>query len=77
MAPSYWVHNGSVELDHESNYKQIMAVSISLTAIMTVIVSLRAYVRAVMLKTLGPDDWVIFITAVSCPSCPGKIQNQN
>lgn len=64
MSP-LWVHNGSVELDNESRYKQIMAVSITLTVIMSVAVSLRAYVRTIMLKTLGADDWVIFVTAVS------------
>jgi hypothetical protein len=64
MSP-LWVHNGSVELDHESRYKQIMAVSITLTVVMSIAVSLRAYVRTVMLKTLGADDWVIFVTAVS------------
>ena len=49
MSDGLWVHNGSVKLDDESKYKQIMAVSITLTGIMTVIVSLRAYVR-IMLK---------------------------
>jgi hypothetical protein len=66
MSP-LWVHNGSAELDHESRYKQIMAVSITLTVVMSIAVSLRAYVRTVMLKTLGADDWVIFVTAVRSP----------
>jgi hypothetical protein len=68
MSPTYWVYNGSVELDNESRYKQILAVSITLTVIMSVVVSLRAYVRIVILKTLGADDWVIFAAAVITPS---------
>jgi hypothetical protein len=65
MPDANWVHNGSVKLDDESKYKQIMGVSITLTVIMTLIVSMRAYVRSVMLKTLGSDDWVIFFSAVT------------
>jgi hypothetical protein len=65
MSPTYWVYNGSVELDNESRYKQILAVSITLTVIVSVVVSLRAYIRVVMLKTLGADDWVIFASAVT------------
>jgi hypothetical protein len=67
MLDANWVHNGSVKLDDESKYKQIMGVSITLTVIMTLIVSMRAYVRSVMLKTLGSDDWVIFFSAVTSP----------
>jgi hypothetical protein len=74
MSPTLWVYNGSVELDHESRYKQILAVTITLTVFMSVVVSLRAYVRVFMLKSLGPDDWVIFGTAVSSPSCLDKIR---
>lgn len=65
MSPTLWVHNGSVALDNESKYKQILAVSITLTVLMSIVVSLRAYVRSAMLKTLGADDWVIFVSAVS------------
>jgi hypothetical protein len=75
MSPTLWVHNGSVELDSESRYKQILAVSITLTVIMSVVVCLRAYVRAFMLKTLGADDWVIFVLAVSSPSCLETLEN--
>jgi hypothetical protein len=39
MSDGLWVHNGSVKLDDESKYKQTMAVSITLTGLMTVTVS--------------------------------------
>lgn len=47
----------------ESKYQQIMGVSITLTIIMTIIVSLRAYVRGFILRNLGSDDWAIFLGA--------------
>ena len=74
MSPAYWVHNGSTKLDDESRYKQILAVSITLTVIMSVIVSLRAYVRTAMLKSLGADDWVIFVSAVNFPLIKSEIK---
>jgi hypothetical protein len=43
--------------------------------IMSVVVCLRADVRAFMLKTLGADDWVIFVSAVSSPSCLETLEN--
>ncbi|KAH8807846.1 integral membrane protein [Xylogone sp. PMI_703] len=58
-----WVHNGGPGLDNESQYVKIMAVSIVLTVIMSVIVTLRFYVRAIMLRAIGPDDWVILFGA--------------
>jgi hypothetical protein len=65
MSSSNWIHNGSAELDHESKYKQILAVSIVLTVFMSIVVGLRGYVRGVMLKTLGWDDYIVFLAAVS------------
>lgn len=62
-----WVQNGSPELDAESQYKKIMAVSLILTVLMSTIVSLRYYVRAVMLRAIGADDWVILFGAVGLP----------
>ncbi|RFU27368.1 hypothetical protein B7463_g8972, partial [Scytalidium lignicola] len=58
-----WVHNGSPELDAKSQYVKIMAVSIVLTVIMSIIVALRFYVRGIMLRAIGPDDWVILFGA--------------
>lgn len=73
MSDSNWVYNGSTELDQESKYKQILAVSIVLTAVMSIVVVLRGYVRGVMLKTLGWDDFVIFFAAVSSPPLGGSL----
>ena len=71
MSDSNWVHNGSAEQDHESKYEQILAVSIVLTVVMSIVVVLRGYVRGVMLKALGWDDFVIFFAAVTSPYHPG------
>lgn len=60
-----WVYNASPAIEAESQYGKIVAVSITLTVIMSVIVFLRGYVRAVMLKAVGLDDWVILFGAVS------------
>jgi hypothetical protein len=59
-----WVHNGSHELDEKSKYKEILGVTLSLTILMSIIVSLRAYVRSVILKSVGTDDYAIFLGAV-------------
>jgi hypothetical protein len=75
MSDSNWVHNGSAEQDHESKYEQILAVSIVLTVVMSIVVVLRGYVRGVMLKTLGWDDFVIFVAAVSSPPPRGGSLN--
>lgn len=77
MSDGNWVHNGSPQLDHDSKYKQIMAVSITLTCVMTIVVCLRGYVRGAMLKALGWDDFVIFFAAVTSPYHTGKILEQS
>ena len=60
-----WVINGSSHLDHISNYKTILGVCIALPILTTTIVAARAYTRAILLKVLGLDDWVIFFSTVS------------
>lgn len=60
-----WVHNASPEVDAKSQWPTIVAVCIALTFVMTVTVGLRDYTRAIMLKTLWADDWVILFSAVS------------
>ena len=60
-----WVINGTEHLDDVSNYRTIVGVCIALATLTTIVVSLRAYCRAVILKVLGADDYVIFFTAVS------------
>ncbi|KAI9892305.1 MAG: hypothetical protein M1814_001504 [Vezdaea aestivalis] len=59
-----WVHNGSPTIDDGSQYPTIVAVCVTLTAWMLVIVCLRGYVRAVMLRSFGADDWTILFSAV-------------
>lgn len=59
-----WVHNATQEVDAKSNWPTIFAVVVVLTIVMTTTVGLRGYVRGVMLKTMGKDDWVILFSAV-------------
>jgi hypothetical protein len=65
MSDSTWVHNASTEVNDSSQYPTILAVCIVLTAIMCATIGLRGYVRAVMLKTVGADDWTILFAGVS------------
>lgn len=60
-----WVYNASAAVDAESNYPTILGVSITLVVLMFIVVCLRFYVRGLMLKFVGPDDWVIAAGAVS------------
>ncbi|KAI9681265.1 MAG: hypothetical protein M1817_002547 [Caeruleum heppii] len=54
-----WVYNVTPEINALSEYPKILAICISLTAIMLLIVSLRMYVRWVMVKAPGWDDYAI------------------
>ena len=60
-----WVYNASLELNAKSEYPAIIAVSLSLTVLMTILVALRAYVRAIVVESPGSDDYVTFFSAVS------------
>lgn len=62
-----WVQNASPEVDAASNYPTIIAVCVSITVLMMVTVSTRIYVRAVMIKMMGMDDWIILFSAVCLP----------
>lgn len=59
-----WINNGTPELDSISQYRTIIGVCLALTIATITIVALRAFVRARILRILGPDDYVIFFTAV-------------
>jgi hypothetical protein len=59
-----WVYNASPEINAQSDYPLILGVSIPLAALMLVIVCLRLYVRLVMLKRPGIDDWCVVAAAV-------------
>lgn len=60
-----WVHNVTPEVNDKSQWPTILAVCTTLTIAMVTTVGLRAYVRGVMLKTIGLDDWIIFLSCVS------------
>ena len=59
-----WVENASPAVDDVSKYPEIIAVCVCLTLFMVVLVGLRVYVRAFMLKVTGVDDWIIIFSAV-------------
>jgi len=61
-----WTHNVTPEVEAKSNWLQIVVVCIVLSLLMTAVVALRGYVRAVMLRTVGWADWVIYFSCVSC-----------
>jgi len=65
-----WIHNGSEGLDARSDYGKIIAALVPLTTCMAIITSLRAYVRFVIIKAIGPDDWIVFYSAVFCSLLP-------
>lgn len=60
-----WVQNASPEVAAQSEWPLIVAVCIALSSIMTICVSLRLYVRACMIKSLGIDDYVMIFSMVS------------
>lgn len=60
-----WIHNGNEHLDAVSDYRTILGVCIALPIVMTIVVGMRAYARAKILRTLGVDDWIVFFSAVS------------
>ena len=59
-----WVYNASPEVESLSEYPRLLAVCVSLTFVMAVIVGMRFYVRGKILKSFGPDDWTILGSAV-------------
>lgn len=60
-----WVHNADPAVDAQSEWPTIVAVCISLTALMATTVGLRLYVRAWMIKSVGIDDYVMLFSMVS------------
>lgn len=69
-----WINNSTPELDTISQYRTIVGVCLALTVATITIVALRAFVRASILRALGPDDYLIFFTAVrvfldTCRDC--------
>lgn len=46
-----------------------IAVSMLAIALTTLVVGLRFYVRAIMIKALGRDDWALLAAYVSLRAC--------
>jgi hypothetical protein len=59
-----WVHNAALEVNTQSQYPVILGVCISLTLFMVSVVCLRFYVRGIMIRSIGWDDWVVLASAV-------------
>lgn len=54
----------TVPVDRSTNAPSILAVNGVFCGIIVVVMALRMYVRAVMLKTVGVDDWLILAATV-------------
>jgi hypothetical protein len=54
-------------LDGESRVTEIIAILSVTTTLSTLIVVLRCYTRAFILKSFGPDDMVMVPAQVCCP----------
>lgn len=59
-----WIINGTPQLEAESRYHQIIGSAMTTTALMLVVVALRAYCRLRLVKAIGPDDWCILVAVV-------------
>lgn len=55
-------------LDMSTNAAQILAINGAFAGFAVVVVLLRVYVRAVMLKTMGIDDYLMMGATVRIPS---------
>lgn len=69
-----WVKNVSPEVDAISQYPTILGVCISLTAFMVLVVVLRIWTRAALVKAMGTDDIVVMCTSVSLTVCNERPQ---
>lgn len=69
-----WVHNASPEVDRASHYPRIISVCTVLTLFMILIVGLRTYVRARIVRAVGSDDYVT-ISAAVCLFAFGMLQS--
>jgi len=59
-----WVHDATLAVNAQSQYPTILGVCVSLTLFMVSVVCLRFYVRGVMIRSIGWDDWVVLASAV-------------
>jgi hypothetical protein len=56
-----WTYN-TANPDAETNALTILGVGVALTSLSLCFVLLRLYVRVVLVKAMGPDDWTILPT---------------
>ena len=60
---------GATPLDYSNRGNAIVGTCIIAIVITGIVVPLRLYVRATMVKWVGWDDWMILATAVSIAAC--------
>jgi hypothetical protein len=56
----------------EGRGREVLAVAVLFFALTWLTVSLRVYVRGLMLKTWGKDDTAMLVTLASLPATPAK-----
>ncbi|KAI9824684.1 MAG: hypothetical protein M1826_007262 [Phylliscum demangeonii] len=59
-----WIYNVTPAVEAQSQYPTIIAVCVALTTVMSVVIGLRLYVRAIMIRSVGADDYTILFAAV-------------
>jgi hypothetical protein len=59
----------------DNNALSILAINASFTGFALLAVVLRLYVRSIMLKTTGPEDYAIGAAMVHSPYAPYIMQN--
>ncbi|KAL2259519.1 hypothetical protein VTK26DRAFT_6787 [Humicola hyalothermophila] len=59
-----WTYN-TKDSDAPTDGPMITGVAAALTGLSLITVCLRTYVRAILIKAFGIDDWVILVTWVS------------
>lgn len=65
-----WTYNAADDVPSEGSYITSIAVAFTAAALLAVV--LRFYVRVILVKSFGPDDWVLLATWVrrNPPSLP-------
>ncbi len=54
------------DMDSSNNQAPIIAIWVTMTVLASVTVGMRFYTRRLILRILGPEDWLILISMV-CP----------
>ncbi|KAL8754889.1 MAG: hypothetical protein Q9184_004970 [Pyrenodesmia sp. 2 TL-2023] len=64
MGLQRWVHYGNEQLDKISKTELILGICIVLPLSMIIVAGMRLYVRMIILKSFGNDDWSIYFSAL-------------